>query len=59
MGSGHFLVEAVDFLAHELITIVGAGLALPKNQVKEDINWARREVVEKCIFGVDLNPLSS
>ena len=58
MGSGHFLVEAVDFLAHELIAIVGAGLALPEKPDEEDIRWARREVVEKCIFGVDLNPLS-
>ncbi|MFZ3089564.1 MAG: N-6 DNA methylase [Nitrospirota bacterium] len=58
MGSGHFLVEATDFIAHELIAIVGAGLALPEEPDEDDIRWARREVVEKCIFGVDLNPLA-
>jgi len=25
---------------------------------EEDIRWARREIVERCIFGVDLNPLA-
>jgi hypothetical protein len=25
---------------------------------EEDIRWARREVVERCIYGVDLNPLA-
>ncbi len=76
MGSGHFLVSAVDFLAHELITAMNneppLGALLSKtNEVKEtpasyqqkemdeeDIRWARREVIEKCIFGVDLNPLA-
>ncbi|MBI5025201.1 MAG: N-6 DNA methylase, partial [Nitrospirae bacterium] len=69
MGSGHFLVEAVDFLAHELINVVGGELpATPPPLMgggkgegepdEEDIRWARREVVEKCIFGVDVNPLS-
>ncbi|MFH1702174.1 MAG: TaqI-like C-terminal specificity domain-containing protein [Nitrospirota bacterium] len=74
MGSGHFLVEATDFLARELLKIVSGepleehskemvirealepyGLKEPE---EEDIRWARREVVEKCIFGVDLNPMA-
>ena len=74
MGSGHFLVEATDFLARELLKVLGGepfeghskemviressepyGL---KEQEEEDIRWARREVVEKCIFGVDLNPMA-
>lgn len=29
-----------------------------KELEEEDIRWARREVVERCIFGVDLNPLA-
>ncbi len=76
MGSGHFLVGAVDFLAHELITamniepFLGALLSTANegkdtpatyqhNEIDEDdIRWARREVIEKCIFGVDLNPLA-
>ena len=74
MGSGHFLVEATDFLARELLKVL-SGEPLeehPKEMVvressepyglkepeEEDIRWARREVVERCIFGVDLNPMA-
>jgi len=74
MGSGHFLVEATDFLARELLKILsGEPLEVHKmemvirepsepyglkEQEEEDIRWARREVVERCIFGVDLNPMA-
>ena len=55
MGSGHFLVEAVDFLAGALIEALGES----PEDVEEDVRrWARREVVERCIFGVDVNPLA-
>ena len=74
MGSGHFLVEATDFLARELLKVLSgepleggsremmigeetASYGL-KDQEEEDIRWARREVVERCIFGVDLNPMA-
>ncbi|MDD3747846.1 MAG: Eco57I restriction-modification methylase domain-containing protein [Candidatus Bipolaricaulis anaerobius] len=55
MGSGHFLVEAVDYLARELIKAFGA---TPDEMEEEEIRWARREVVERCIYGVDVNPLA-
>jgi type I restriction-modification system DNA methylase subunit len=74
MGSGHFLVEATDFLARELLKVLsGEPLVRSAEQMQvkeaqepygktepeeEDIRWARREVVERCIFGVDLNPLA-
>ena len=75
MGSGHFLVEATDYLARALVEALGGRVALeggrsgkrvadaqaPYRRAKEDedeIRWARREVVEKCIYGVDLNPLA-
>ncbi|MFZ6016138.1 MAG: Eco57I restriction-modification methylase domain-containing protein [Nitrospirota bacterium] len=72
MGSGHFLVEAIDFLAHELIRVMSGDSELTevsgvkedvadygqKEIDEEDIRWARGEVVEKCIFGVDVNPLA-
>ena len=74
MGSGHFLVEATDFLARELLRILsGEPLAEHSKEMviresaepyglkepeEEDIRWARREVVERCIFGVDLNPMA-
>nr|WP_241430123.1 DNA methyltransferase [Halococcus saccharolyticus] len=61
MGSGHFLTNAIDYLAREIIDAqerqaeqqgvetVGQG---------QDINWARRQVAQHCIYGVDLNPLA-
>jgi type I restriction-modification system DNA methylase subunit len=74
MGSGHFLVEATDFLARELLKVLsGEPLLKPSKEMvireakepyglkepeEDDIRWARREVVERCIFGVDLNPLA-
>lgn len=55
MGSGHFLVEATDFLARALVEALGAD---PREVEEDEIRWARREVVERCIYGVDLNPLA-
>ncbi len=54
MGSGHFLVEATDFLARALVEALGED---PREMEEDEIRWARREVVERCIYGVDLNPL--
>ena len=48
MGSGHFLVEAVEQVARAMVR---AGVAA-------ELNEARREVVERCIYGIDLNPLA-
>lgn len=75
MGSGHFLVEATDYLGRVLVEALGGRVALEEGRgtkgVREgrapyrdgrgdedEIRWARREVVEKCIYGVDLNPLA-
>lgn len=73
MGSGHFLVEATNFLARELLKVLsgepllGASREMMVREAKEpygikeqeeDVRWARREVVERCMFGVDLNPLA-
>lgn len=55
MGSGHFLVEATTFLARALIEALGES---PEEVGEDEIRWARREVVERCIFGVDFNPLA-
>jgi len=75
MGSGHFLVEATDYLARTLVETL-SGEVTPKQEPfllkekptiyevktkeieEDDLRWARREVVEKCIYGVDLNPLA-
>lgn len=55
MGSGHFLVAATDYLARALVEALGGS---EKELEEDDIRWARREVIERCIFGVDLNPLA-
>ena len=55
MGSGHFLVEATDYLARALVEALGGD---PREMEEDEIRWARREVVERCIYGVDLNPLA-
>ncbi|MFQ5907014.1 MAG: Eco57I restriction-modification methylase domain-containing protein, partial [bacterium] len=59
MGSGHFLVEATDFLAEVLLQAVMEDQTngfLPPMEV--DLVWAKREVVRHCIYGVDSNPLA-
>jgi len=61
MGSGHFLVEACEFLANKLVE--ARGEAKPEDLESEDVaehdvHWARREVVRHCIYGVDLNPMA-
>ncbi|MBI2861263.1 MAG: N-6 DNA methylase [Chloroflexi bacterium] len=55
MGSGHFLVEATDYLARALVEALGGD---HREMEEDDVRWARREVVERCIYGVDLNPLA-
>ncbi|MWG36681.1 Eco57I restriction-modification methylase domain-containing protein [Halomarina oriensis] len=73
MGSGHFLVNAVDYLAREIIDAqerqdyqaVESGdedaISDPTTEDGElrDINWARRKVAQQCLYGVDVNPLAT
>ncbi len=61
MGSGHFLVGAVDFLADKLLSAAQKDIEakrLADEPRFSDIDWARREVVAHCIYGVDLNPMA-
>lgn len=48
MGSGHFLVEAVDQIARAMV----------RTGVAAELAEARRQVVEHCVYGVDRNPLA-
>lgn len=57
MGSGHFLVAAVDFLAKELLAR-STEQSDEEYQEREELIFLKRLVVEKCIYGVDLNPLA-
>jgi len=60
MGSGHFLVGAVDFLSQKLLEAVQKDYE--KGKVADTApytnDWARRDVVSHCIYGVDLNELA-
>jgi len=49
MGSGHFLVEAIDKISSYLI----------KYSEEKTLNEVKREVARKCVYGVDLNPLAT
>ena len=72
MGSGHFPVNAVDYLAREIIDAQErqdrqaleseqGEVRSPRTEEGElrDINWARRKVAQRCIYGVDVNPLAT
>ncbi|MFQ5857154.1 MAG: Eco57I restriction-modification methylase domain-containing protein [Anaerolineae bacterium] len=56
MGSGHFLVEAVDFIAWYLVSL-GLGPMADLEDESELTYW-RRRAVQSCIYGVDVNPLA-
>ena len=61
MGSGHFLTSAIDYLAREIIDAQerqAAQEGIETVDEEHDINWARRRVAQRCIYGVDLNPLA-
>jgi len=61
MGSGHFLVEATDYLAQRIVDFgvtLGAGAEGGEGPDETEISYWRRRVVESCIYGVDLNPLA-
>ena len=57
MGSGHFLTEATEFIAEHIVE--HADLEEQDIDENEDeLNWAKRQVVQNCIYGVDINPLA-
>ncbi|MHB9133235.1 MAG: N-6 DNA methylase, partial [Armatimonadota bacterium] len=51
MGSGHFLVEAVEFIARFLVD-----LGIPpqgKTSEEADLAYWKRRVAQSCVYGVD------
>ncbi|MFQ5909415.1 MAG: Eco57I restriction-modification methylase domain-containing protein [Thermoplasmata archaeon] len=63
MGSGHFLVAATEFLSDSLLEAIADDQAdglLPQDLTKDeyDLDWAKREIVRHCIYGVDINELA-
>ncbi len=53
-GSGHFLVAAARRIAHRLARVRCGGI----EPSPPDVQHAMRDVVGRCIYGVDLNPLA-
>ncbi len=53
-GSGHFLLAAARRLAEKLAQL----RATEGEQKEQDFRHALREVVSRCIFGVDRNPMA-
>ena len=54
MGSGHFPVEAMEYIARYLVE-----LGVQQRETSEaDLTYWKRRVVQQCIYGVDLNPLA-
>ena len=62
MGSGHFLVGATEFLAARLLRAieidVEKGWLADEEVAHCTPDWAKREVIAHCIYGVDLNELA-
>ena len=57
MGSGHFLTEATEYIAEHIVQ--HADLEKQNLDENEDeLNWAKRQVVQNCIYGVDVNELA-
>ncbi|SDE86612.1 Eco57I restriction-modification methylase domain-containing protein [Halorientalis regularis] len=53
-GSGAFLIAANNFLAQRLAQIRSKNDYPPEDQIRE----ARRDVLQHCIYAVDLNPMA-
>jgi hypothetical protein len=74
MGSGHFLVAAARFIAERLLRFISQFAVIPITPALESAwkkgvpllrpdrlgvaHWIKRQVVERCLFGVDLNPMA-
>jgi len=58
MGSGHFLVNAAYFLSDFIVELLYSSEWENDSVDTSPLSW-RRRVVEKCIFGVDLNDLAT
>jgi hypothetical protein len=81
MGSGHFLVEAVDYITDSLANFLTSfkwnpvvyELSETRREIQDemerqavtvdtgkltDLNLLKRQVLKRCIYGVDLNPMA-
>jgi hypothetical protein len=58
MGSGHFLVNATHFLSNFIVESLYSTEWENDSVDTSPLSW-RRRVVERCLFGVDLNDLAT
>lgn len=62
MGSGHFLVEVIEYLAPKLLEAVEldieSGHLTEEQAAQFTSDWAKREIASHCVYGVDLNDLA-
>ncbi len=59
MGSGHFLVRAVDVIASYLTqNTAPTHDGVPDDNGPNELAFWRRKVAENCIYGVDYNPMA-
>ena len=59
MGSGHFLVKAVDEIAwHLTLNCAPIDKGAPDDSGPKEYAYWKRKVVESCIYGVDVNPMA-
>jgi hypothetical protein len=56
MGSGHFPVAAMEYIARFLVSL--ALTPEGEAQGETDLAYWKRRVAQNCIYGVDLNPLA-
>ena len=57
MGSGHFLVNATHSVANFIVELLNETL-WDNGEIDTDVATWKRQVAERCIFGVDLNELA-
>lgn len=58
MGSGHFLVAAIEYLAGRIHSLPSARVNLPEESSDDELVIWKRRVARHCIYGVDRNPLA-
>ena len=58
MGSGAFLVGACRYLGHAAERSLGSESALGSGRTPVEQAQVRRAVAQRCLFGVDLNPMA-
>jgi hypothetical protein len=59
MGSGHFLVAATEYLARAYgEALIREGIDKDGRMSEEEFILYKRRVAERCIYGVDINPMA-